>query len=47
MADQRRIVSVVELAQRERQVLLQLIQNRDLQLEALSEKLFKATASRT
>ena len=47
MADQRRIVSVVELAQRERQVLLQLIQNRDLQLEALSEKLFKASASPT
>lgn len=45
LADQRRIVSVVELALRERQVLMQIIQNRNLQLQALSEKLFKASAT--
>ena len=45
LADQHRIVALVELARQERQTLNQLIRNREQQLNALADSLFQATAS--
>lgn len=42
LADQRRIVALVELARQERQTLTQLIRNRERQLNALADSLYQA-----
>lgn len=43
LADQRRIVSLAELARQERRALNQLIRNREQQLHMLADSLFQAT----
>ena len=47
LPDQQRIVALAELARQERQVLHQLIRNREHQLEALAEKLASKTVIST
>jgi len=44
LADQHRIVALAEIARQERQTLIQLIRNREQQLNALADGLFQAAA---